>query len=124
MTYGISPYLACQWRPWTDYAHFSPQHIQKLRKLVERVLAKEAAETGDTRIVADLEQNSIALVQMLKLRETVLSITMHRSKLEAWKAPAVLSYALRNVKGWTRRRELHPCGNCEHDWRQGQEECT
>ena len=38
-------------RPWTNYAHMTKQHIEKLRKLINARLAQEAAEFGSSRIV-------------------------------------------------------------------------
>ena len=54
--------LGRQRRPGPDDAHLAAQHVPELRDLVDRQLAQEPADPGDSRVVADLEQRPVALV--------------------------------------------------------------
>src|SRR3954465_15878433 len=59
--------LARQRRPRADQAHVALDDVEQLRQLVERPLAQEAADRRDPRVVADLEQQAVALVEVLEL---------------------------------------------------------
>ena len=59
--------VAKRQRPRPDEAHLALQHVHDLRDLVEREAPQEAADAGDTRVVADLEERALGLVLLLEL---------------------------------------------------------
>ena len=44
-------HLACHRRPWPDNAHLATQHVEELRQLIQGILAQEAAQPRNARIV-------------------------------------------------------------------------
>ena len=70
-------------RPRADQRHLAAQDVEELRQLVDRPAAQEAADGRDARVVADLEERALLLVQLLELVLLALRVLVHRAELEA-----------------------------------------
>lgn len=55
-----------QRRTRTDHAHVTPEYIQELRKLVNRVFTNELAHLGDSGVILHLEDEPIRLPGLLR----------------------------------------------------------
>src|SRR5262249_28877139 len=79
------------------------QHVKDLGQLVKARPTQEASDSRDPRVIGDLEDRSLGLVQVLELREKAVSSIHHRAELQHAKAALV---------------ETHPVLNEEHRaWR-------
>src|SRR5580698_2485257 len=76
-------HFACNGRPWANQAHFSAQHVEKLRQFIETVPSQNAACPGNSWIVLHFEENSLAFILIRKRIFQALSIDHHRTKFEA-----------------------------------------
>src|SRR5687767_11966940 len=65
-----------------DQAHLAGEHVQYLGQLVERELPQEAADAGDARVLADLEESSRRLVVLFERHLLLGSALHHRPELE------------------------------------------
>src|SRR3954454_8434205 len=73
--------VAHRQRSRADERHLSPQHIDHVRHLVERVATEESPHGGYARIVADLEERSGRLVSKLERLLIGGCACPHRPKL-------------------------------------------
>ena len=53
------------WRTRADDRHLAPEDVVELGQFVQAELAEEAADTGDARIVFDLEDRAAGLIEVL-----------------------------------------------------------
>src|SRR5262249_7837997 len=99
--------LAAEGRPRSHQAHVALEHAPQLRQLVEAVLAQDATERRDARIVSDLEYGALHLVLRLELHLPPLCVSDHRGELVAGERVAVQAdHAPRVQDRQLRRREL------------------
>src|SRR5205823_12529062 len=59
--------VALRQRTRADQRHLPAQHVEELRQLVDRPAPQKAADGGDARVVADLEDRAALLVRLLEL---------------------------------------------------------
>src|SRR6185295_16387583 len=84
--------------PWPDNAHLASQHVPKLRNLVQRPVAQQPADPGDTSVVLDN-------------RETIadtLCADDHRAEFKAAKVFPSPADAILNKKNRSAVIELDP----------------
>ena len=83
--------------PRSDQAHLTPEDIEQLRQLVERVAPQPPPDARRAWIVWDLEHPRIAavlemLVQMRHLRLSLIGVRDHRAELEDPESSIVLAH--------------------------------
>src|SRR5579884_2703171 len=101
MVYFVLLHFGGQRRAWSDEAHVAFNGVPELRELVEAVFPEDAADAGDARVVGDLEQNAVALVQVLEAVTKLVGIGDHCSKLVATKDSALTADAVGGIEDWT-----------------------
>src|SRR6202522_4623454 len=111
MTQVVTLSLADDRRPRAHHAHIPAQNIQKLRQFVEGVLTQETAKGRDARVVADLEQHSIALVHVQNLSPATFRVSNHGAKFKTPKDPGLLPDAIRAIEDGPGRLELNRSGD-------------
>ena len=106
-------------RTGTDDAHVTAQHIPQLRQFVEAGLADEATDTGDARIVLQLEvavpfgtRIGIRVEQML---QHFVRVRHHRTKLVALEFLAIAAHAGVAVDDLLARGQPHGQCHAQHD---------
>src|SRR5207253_10060146 len=68
-------------RPRTDERHFSPENVQELWQLVERVPPQHSADARHAWVVLDLEQRARRLVRGLERGLALGRIRVHGAEL-------------------------------------------
>lgn len=66
--------LACERRTGSDDTHTGTQNIEQPRQLIHRILVERTARNGSAGSVGDLEQHSIAIVQLHQLGAPLLRV--------------------------------------------------
>src|SRR5579872_268415 len=74
--------------------HIAQQHIPELRKLIEMRAAHEISPRDDARIVLDLKQRSVHLVERHQVRKFLFSIWTHGAELIHGKETSIASHPL------------------------------
>src|SRR5581483_8801896 len=75
--------------PRSDHTHLSTQNVHELRQPIERVPAQNPAYVRYARILGDLEQHAVALVQVKHASLLPLSIGHHGAKFETGKPASI-----------------------------------
>src|SRR5437867_9130910 len=106
--------------PGSDQRHVPPQHVPQLRQFVEARLSKHASDRRDPWIVGEFEESVLAGLVDLAARldeptdklvmDPVISIQIHRSKLEHREGLHHLPDSHLSEKNWTARAQLHQGG--------------
>ena len=73
--------VADRQRTRADERHLSPEHVQDLRQLVERVAAQHAPDGRHARVVLDLEQRARGFVDGLESGLALGRVCVHRPEL-------------------------------------------
>ena len=72
---GLEPLVVAQrQRPRADEAHLAAQDVPQLGQLVDREAAQDAADRRDARVVPDLEDRAVGLVELLELGLLVVGV--------------------------------------------------
>jgi len=103
----VLPYLVGKGRTGpTDNAHLAARHVKELMQFVQRILAQKPTESCDARVVGDLKQHTVPLVQVHDLGAPHFGVAQHGTKLYAAKCSARLADALRRIEHRPRRIQL------------------
>src|SRR6266542_4450952 len=81
-------------RSGADQAHIATQHVEQLRQLVEVPAPQPAAHARDARVVAQLEDRPVRLVQLPERGQAVLRVHRHGAELVHGEHPAVPTHPL------------------------------
>ena len=96
-------------------AHVAPQHVEELRKLIERVPANEPADRSDPRVIVDLEKGSVrGPLSVQQALELVVGALHHRPEVEHVERQTAQPDSLLPIEDRPRARDLH----CDRDGQQ------
>ena len=73
--------LGGQRRARADAGELACEAVEELRELVDRVLADELPDARDARVVLDLEERAVGLVQVGELRQALVGVLVHGAEL-------------------------------------------
>ena len=91
MSQVISLHFVEGGRSRADQTHLTLQNVDKLRKLVDGHLTKEASYSCDPGIILQLEHRTVHDIEGCELLLAFFGISIHRPKLEQFENAAVLS---------------------------------
>src|ERR687887_1129550 len=86
--------LALERRPRTDQAHLAADHVHELRQLIEAESPEQLSDAGGPRILADLEEWTVGLVQVLDRVPHPVRPRDHGAELEHLERPEISSHPL------------------------------
>ena len=110
-------------RTRSHQAHFAAEDVPQLRQFVQAVPAQHASETGDPRVVADLEHGSFHLVARNEIRLARLGVADHRTKFDHVERLAVEPASPLKEEHRTGRREFDGSGDdCEYRQQEAEED--
>src|SRR5580692_6624305 len=118
----VFAHLAGDGRAGTDDTHFAAQNIKELGQFVKRVFAQEAADLGNARIIADFEEDAIALVHVHEVAALLLGVADHGAELGAAEDVSFFADAFRGVKDGTAGIKLYGNGNGQQQWRKADQD--
>ena len=81
-------------RPGSHDGHIANENVDELRQLVDAELANHTANAGDARVVGDLEDRAVLLVEVLELSKPLLRVRAHGAKLVHVEGLSVAAHAL------------------------------
>ena len=113
---AVELYVVRRMRPRPYQTHIANQDTPELRQFVEAVTAEESSDTGDTRVVRDLEERAIALVERSQVILCGVSLRNHRPKLVTDEPASLSSHARRAVKRRTGRIEFDDGSDQQQQW--------
>ncbi len=106
----------------SDDTHVATKDIEELRQLVERILAENAAEPGDARIIGDLEEHAVTLVHVHDFGATLFRIAHHGAELVAAEDATLFADALGGVEDRSMGLKLDGDGDDDEKGRKNQKE--
>lgn len=74
-------HLGGQGRAGAHAGELAREAVEELRELVDGVLADEAADARDARVVLDLEQRAVGLVELGQVRQALVGVGAHGAEL-------------------------------------------
>ena len=96
-------------RPRTNQAHFTANHVEDLRQLIQAACTQKSAKRGEARIADSIQlrhwtidPDQFSQVVFVRL---CLSPNVHRSELPERKMPSSKTDALLSVEDWARRSD-------------------
>ena len=81
--------FAAERRAWSDDTHLAAQDIDHLWEFVDAVPADKSTDTGDSWILTQLEQHTVAVTDRGQFANPVVSAVNHAAELEHLKWFAV-----------------------------------
>ena len=78
---GVLRDLVGQRRARAHHGHLAQEHVQKLRELIDGMLADELSDLGDAGVFPHLEHGAGDLVELLELGEALVGVPVHGAEL-------------------------------------------